>query len=116
MAALVSALCGLRVEPDSVSWLATNLPSGRSPLRWPSVEIRTMWPNRARGVDVAGGGVAADHVDDAVGALAAGQLAHPGDDVFLVVPDRGAGAEAEGVGGLFVRRDDRDRVGPEDAC
>jgi len=46
------------------------------------------------GLDVAAGALAADHVDDAIDAPAAGQLANADNDIFCVVADDGARAEA----------------------
>ena len=48
MAVLVSGVCGLRVEPETVSWLPTSLLRGNSALRSPRVATRTRWPKRAR--------------------------------------------------------------------
>ena len=57
---------------------------------------------RGRGVDVAARRIAAEHVEDAVGAVAAGEFARAGDDILDVVADDGGGAEGADVVGLLA--------------
>ena len=55
---------------------------------------------RAQRLDVAGDVIAADHVENDVDALAAGQLLDHGDEVFRAVVDGALGAELD-TGGAF---------------
>ena len=63
--------------------------------------MKTSRPSGASSGDVARDVVAADHVEDEVGALAAGRLLHRLDEVLVAVVDRPVGAELVAGRALF---------------
>src|SRR5690606_28643883 len=59
-------------------------------------------------VDMAGGGLAAEHVEDEIGAAPGREFAGAGDDVLAVMADHSVGAELADIIGLAGAADDGD--------
>ena len=79
----LAAAAAASVEPESVSCFASMRPALISDIgAGERAETCTMWPPRAAASMFCASDVAADDVDDAVGALAAGDRQRAGDEVL----------------------------------